>query len=199
MSDYSAEFLKEAARIAASFDPAAIDRVVKLLCEVRASRGRVFFLGTGGGASHASHAVNDLRKVAGIEAYAPTDNVAELTARINDEGWETSYVHWLRGSFLNEKDAVFVFSVGGGSLKHGVSINLVRCVELAKSLGAKVAGIVGRDGGYTAQVGDQVLLVPCQDPLMVTALTESFQSVLWHAIVSHPDLRRHEMKWESER
>jgi len=172
---------------------------VQLLCEVRKRAGRVFFLGVGGGASQAGHAVNDLRKIGGIESYSPSDNVAELTARINDDGWETAYANWLRGSHLNDKDAVFVFSVGGGSVEKQISVNLVSCLKLAKQAGARIAGIVGRDGGYTAQVGDEVIVIPTLSQEMVTAHTEAFQAVIWHGIVSHPDLRVNEMKWESER
>jgi len=185
--------------IAASIEPAAIDRIVQMLCTLRHGGGRVFFLGVGGGASHASHAVNDLRKIAGIESYSPSDNVAELTARINDNGWATAYSDWLRGSHLNEKDMVFVFSVGGGDAEKKISANIVACLHLAKEAGAQIAGIVGPAGGSTAALADAAILVPLHTPGMVTALTESFQGVIWHAIVSHPDLRANEMKWESTR
>ncbi len=198
-TEYSVRFLAEIEKIAAQIDPAAIDRVVRLLRQVRERRGRVFFLGVGGGASHAGHAVNDVRKICGIESYSPTDNLAELTARINDDGWETAYADWLRGSRLGKDDAVFVFSVGGGSLEKKISVNLVMCLKLAKEAGAKIAGIVGRDGGYTAQVGDEVIVIPTFSPEMLTAQAESFQAVVWHAIASHPELRLHEMKWESEK
>jgi len=198
-NDYPARYLAEAAKIAAGIDPDDLDRIVGLLREVREAGGRVFFLGVGGGASHASHAVNDLRKVAGIEAYCPSDNVAELTARINDDGWETAYANWLRVSRIDSKDAVFVFSVGGGDAERKISVNLVEALRLAKASGARIAGLVGRDGGFTAQVADAVLVVPSLSPEMLTAMTESFQSLLWHGIVSHPDLRRNEMKWESQR
>jgi D-sedoheptulose 7-phosphate isomerase len=196
---YSARYLAGVATIAAGIDPAGIDRIVQLLRDVRDSGGLLFFLGVGGGASHAGHAVNDLRKIAGIESYSPSDNVAELTARINDDGWETAYLNWLRVSRLSAKDAVFVFSVGGGNVGKNISVNLVGCLDLAKEVGAKIAGIVGPDGGHTARVGDEVLVVPISCPDMITAQTESLQSVLWHAIVSHPDLRVNEMKWESEK
>jgi D-sedoheptulose 7-phosphate isomerase len=183
--------------IADAIDPAAIDRIVSLLLGVRDGGGRVFFLGVGGGASQASHAVNDLRKIAGIESYSPADNVAELTARINDDGWASAYADWLRGSRLRAKDMIFVFSVGGGHAEKKISTNIVHSLELAKELGAKIAGIVGPAGGSTAALADAAILVPVKEPEMVTALTESFQSVIWHAIVSHPDLRVNEMKWES--
>lgn len=198
-SSYSAQYLAGVKDIASGIDPASIDRIVRLLCGVRDGRGRVFFLGVGGGASHASHAVNDLRKIAGIESYSPSDNVAELTARINDDGWATAYANWLRGSHLHEKDMVFVFSVGGGDTEKNISANIVDCLKLAKDVGAKIAGIVGPAGGSTAALADAAILVPLHAPEMVTALTESFQGVIWHAIVSHPDLRLNEMKWESTR
>ena len=198
MTGYSARYLAGAEKIAARIKPAAIDRIVQLLCDVRNRGGRVFFLGVGGGASQASHAVNDLRKIGGIESYSPSDNVAELTARINDDGWETAYANWLRGSRLNDKDAVFVFSVGGGSVEKQISVNLVNCLKLAKEAGTQIAGIVGRDGGYTAQLGEEVIVIPTISPEMVTAHTEAFQAVIWHGIVSHPNLRMNEMKWEAE-
>jgi D-sedoheptulose 7-phosphate isomerase len=197
MSEYSERYLAGVGAIAAAIDPTAIDRIVHLLCKVRDRNGRVFFLGVGGGASQASHAVNDLRKVAGIESYSPGDHAAELTARINDGGWETAYAEWLRGSRISSNDAVFVFSVGGGNLEKSLSVNLVNCLKLAKEAGALIAGVVGRDGGYTAQAGDEVLIVPAASPDMVTAHTEAFQSVVWHGIVSHPALRKNELKWES--
>jgi D-sedoheptulose 7-phosphate isomerase len=198
VTGYSARYLAGAEKIAARIKPAAIDRIVQLLCDVRNRGGRVFFLGVGGGASQASHAVNDLRKIGGIESYSPSDNVAELTARINDDGWETAYANWLRGSRLNDKDAVFVFSVGGGSVEKQISVNLVNCLKLAKEAGTRIAGIVGRDGGYTAQLGEEVIVIPTISPEMVTAHTEAFQAVIWHGIVSHPNLRMNEMKWEAE-
>jgi len=198
-SDYTANYLADVARISAAIDPAGIDRTVALLRQVRDQGGRVFFIGVGGGASYASHAVNDARKLAGIEAYTPSDNVAELTARINDDGWETAYANWLKASHLNANDAVFVFSVGGGDAERNISSNLVQCLQLAKQVGARIAGIVGRDGGYTAKVGDAVIIVPLLSPAMVTAHTESFQAVLWHCIVTHPGLILHGPKWESQK
>ena len=197
--DYSTEFLSTVAKIAAEIDPADIDRIVQTLSGVREAGGRVFFLGVGGGASHAGHAVNDLRKIAGIEAYSPSDNIAELTARINDHGWSRAYADWLRGSRLGGNDAIFIFSVGGGDAEKNISVNLVESVRLAREVGAKIVGIVGPNRGYTGSMADLAIVVPLHAPEMVTALTESFQSVLWHAIVSHPGLRVNEMKWESER
>lgn len=183
--------------LAGRLDPAAIDRMIALFWDTRERGGRVFFLGVGGGAGHAGHAVNDFRKIAGIECYAPTDNVSELTARINDDGWENCYASWLEGSHLSSRDAVFVFSVGGGNVERRISMNLVASLELARSVGAKILGVVGRDGGYTAQVADACLVIPTIAPGTVTPHTEEFQAVIWHLIVSHPLLRTHEMKWES--
>jgi D-sedoheptulose 7-phosphate isomerase len=196
-ADYTAAYLAEVGEIAARIDPAAVDRTIALLVEIRAQGGRVFFLGVGGGAGHAGHAVNDFRKIAGIECYAPTDNVSELTARINDDGWDSCYANWLRGSHLSQRDAIFVFSVGGGNAEHRVSMNLVAALDLARANGARILGIVGRDGGATALVADACLIVPTLNAETITPHTEEFQAVLWHLIVSHPLLRRHEMKWES--
>jgi D-sedoheptulose 7-phosphate isomerase len=196
---YSAKYLTAVKETVALIEPASIDRIVELLCALRDGGGRVFFLGVGGGASTASHAVNDLRKIAGVESYSPSDNIAELTARINDDGWATAYANWLRGSHLNEKDMVFVFSVGGGDAEKNISTNIVESLQLAKEVGAKIVGIVGPSGGSTAALADAAIRIPEHAPEMVTALTESFQVVIWHAIVSHPDLRRNETKWESTR
>jgi D-sedoheptulose 7-phosphate isomerase len=195
--DYAQRFLDEATLILKQLDQQAIETMVKRLVELRERLGRLFILGVGGGAGHASHAVNDFRKIAGIEAYAPTDNVSELTARVNDDGWETSFVNWLRGSRLKASDMVFVFSVGGGDLHRNISPNLVRALQYAKEVGATVCGIVGRDGGYTAQVADACVLIPVVNPETVTPHTESFQALVWHLLVSHPRLRAAEMKWES--
>jgi D-sedoheptulose 7-phosphate isomerase len=197
--DYTAAYLSEVSVLAAHLDATVIDRMIDLLLEVRAREGRVFFLGVGGGAGHAGHAVNDFRKIAGIECYAPTDNVSELTARINDDGWESCYANWLRGSHLSERDAVFVFSVGGGNATHHVSMNLIASLDLAKRVGSRILGVVGRDGGYTSQVADACLIVPTLSAETVTPHTEEFQAVVWHLIVSHPRLRANEMKWESAR
>jgi D-sedoheptulose 7-phosphate isomerase len=196
-TDYSATYLSEVQRIAARLDAAQIDHMVDMLLEVRACNGRVFFLGVGGGAGHAGHAVNDFRKIAGMECYAPTDNVSELTARINDDGWDTCYANWLRGSRLCAQDAVFVFSVGGGNSERHISMNLVASLRLALETRARILGVVGRDGGYTAQVADACIVIPTVSPETVTPHTEEFQAVIWHLLVSHPRLRAHEMKWES--
>lgn len=195
--DYTRAYLDEVGALAGQIDAATIDRMIALLVATRERGGRVFFLGVGGGAGHASHAVNDFRKIAGIECYTPTDNVSELTARINDDGWENCYASWLLGSHLSARDAVFIFSVGGGSAKYRISMNLVASLDLARSVGSKILGVVGRDGGYTAQVADACLVIPTLDPATITPHTEEFQAIVWHLIVSHPRLRAHEMKWES--
>jgi D-sedoheptulose 7-phosphate isomerase len=196
---FSQQFLAEAAEILSRLDNAAIERVVRLLAETRDGGGRLFILGVGGSAANASHAVNDFRKIAGIEAYAPTDNVSELTARTNDEGWHSVFESWLRVSRLEARDALLVFSVGGGNLEKGVSTNLVAALQFARAAGAKIAGVVGRDGGYTAQVADACVIVPVVNPLHVTPHTEAFQAVVWHLIVSHPEIKRAETRWESVR
>jgi len=196
VTEHTQKGLREVQHIAGLVDGSEIDRIVELLVDTRSKGGRVFFLGVGGGAGHAGHAVNDFRKIAGIECYAPTDNVSELTARINDDGWESSYANWLQGSRLRPEDALFVFSVGGGCPKNNISANIVESLRLAKRIGAKVTGIVGRDGGYTAQVADACVVIPTLSTDMVTAHVESFQAVIWHLIVSHPRLKRNEMKWE---
>ena len=196
-SDYTARYLREVGEIAAAIDQDAVDRIVEILWRARSDGARLFFLGVGGGAGNAGHAVNDFRKIARIESYAPTDNVAELTARINDDGWDTSYANWLDGSRLRAGDVVFVFSVGGGNLEKNISANIVAAVRLAKERGAKVVGVVGRDGGYTRQTADACVLVPSPSPDTVTPHTEAFQAVIWHLIVSHPRLKANEMKWES--
>jgi D-sedoheptulose 7-phosphate isomerase len=190
-------FLSDTAEIAATLNRAEIERVIAVLLETRSRGGRLFIVGSGGGAAHASHAVCDFRKLAGFEAYSPSDNVAELTARINDEGWETSYVEWLKGSHIGPSDLLFVFSVGGGDRELGISTNLVMCVEHAKEVGAAVCGVVGRDGGYTARVADACLVVPTVNESAVTAHTEAFQAVVWHLLVSHPDIQVGSMKWET--
>ena len=197
MNDYTARYLHEVARIAEAIRPVQIERMLGILDEVRGRGGRLFFLGVGGGAGHAGHAVNDFRKIAGIECYAPSDNVSELTARINDDGWDSCYANWLKGSRLSARDALFVFSVGGGSVEKNISMNLVNSLKLAQEVGARILGIVGRDGGYTAQVADEAILIPTLSNDTVTAHAESFQAVVWHLLVSHPTLRAREMKWES--
>ena len=195
--NYTSDYLAESHEILQRLDPNAIERLAELLLRVRERGGRIFFLGVGGGAAHASHAVNDFRKIAGFEAYAPTDNVAELTARINDDDWATSYSNWLRGSRLNHNDLVFVFSVGGGDAERNISINLVRALQYARQVGAAIGGIVGREGGYTAQVADACVLIPVVNKAHITPHTESFQAMVWHLLVSHPKLKAAEMKWES--
>ena len=197
ISEYTARYLREAAEIAARIDHAAIDRIVEILSATRDQGGRLFFVGVGGGAGHAGHAVNDFRKIAGIESYTPTDNVSELTARINDDGWESSFARWLEGSRLRAGDVVFVFSVGGGDLEKNISANIVQALQLARRVGARIVGVVGRDGGYTAKVADAVVIIPTISADTVTPHTEAFQAVVWHLVVSHPALKRHEMKWES--
>lgn len=197
--DYIGGYIEEASEILRRIDVQAIHRVVTRLVELRERGGRLFILGVGGGAGNASHAVNDFRKICGIEAYTPTDNVSELTARINDDGWETSFSEWLRGSRLSSADMVFVFSVGGGDLERNISANLVRALQYAKKVGAAICGVVGRDGGYTNEVADECVLIPVVNPATVTPHTESFQAVVWHLLVSHPQLKTSEMKWESTR
>lgn len=190
------KYLEQAAQIALAIDHEAVERIVKELVQLRARGGRLFLLGVGGSAANCSHAVSDFRKLAGIEAYSPCDNVAELTARTNDEGWATVFEAWLRTSRADEKDAVLVFSVGGGSVERQVSVNIVRALDEAKRRGLKIYGVVGRDGGYAKQVGDEVLVVPTVDPDYVTPHTEAFQAVIWHCLVSHPRLMVQENKWE---
>jgi D-sedoheptulose 7-phosphate isomerase len=194
---YIKEYLQEVHRIVDELDVNAIKKMIEELIELRKNGGRLFFLGVGGGAGNAAHAVNDFRKIAGIESYAPTDNVSELTARINDEGWDTVFVNWLKGSKLNNKDAVFVFSVGGGNAEKNISVNIVQALKYAKEVGAKILGIVGRDGGYTAKVADVCVIVPTINPKTVTPHTEAFQAVIWHLIISHPDIQINPTKWES--
>ena len=194
---YATKHLEEAGSIITKLDAEAIERMAAALADLRSRGGRLFFLGVGGGAGNCSHAVNDFRKIVGIEAYAPTDNVSELTARTNDEGWETTFVEWLRISRLSSRDALFVMSVGGGNLEKNISPNLVRALEYAKVVGANVFGIVGRDGGFTARVGDHVIIVPTVNTETVTPHAESFQVVIWHLLVSHPALKTNQTKWES--
>jgi D-sedoheptulose 7-phosphate isomerase len=191
------QYLQEVREIADQLHVEAIDRLVQQLVAVRARGGRVFFLGAGGSAANASHAVNDFRKITGIECYAPTDNVAELTARTNDEGWVTVFAAWLETSRLNDKDALFILSVGGGDMPRNISANLVLAIDLAKARGAAVLGIVGRDGGYTARAGTAVVIIPTVNSATITPHAESFQAVIWHLLVSHPDLKRAETKWEA--
>jgi D-sedoheptulose 7-phosphate isomerase len=195
--DFSDTFLTEAAEIVRRLDRRCLEQMVRLLAETRARGGRLFILGVGGSAANASHAVNDFRKIVGIESYAPTDNVAELTARTNDEGWADVFASWLRVSKLSSNDAVLVLSVGGGDLENHVSPNLVAALNFAKQVGASTLGIVGRDGGYTAKVADACVVIPTVNPERVTPHTEAFQAVVWHLLVSHPDLKQSQTKWES--
>jgi D-sedoheptulose 7-phosphate isomerase len=194
---YSEQHLHETAQIVSQLDPLLCEKAVELLAAVRERGGRLFILGVGGSAANASHAVNDFRKIAGLECYAPTDNVSELTARTNDEGWSTVFAEWLKGSRLNEKDALLILSVGGGNLEKNVSPNLVAALQLAKERGASVLGIVGRDGGYTAKVADVAIIIPTVNPNNVTPHSEAFQAVVWHLFVSHPKLKVAQTKWES--
>ncbi|MCC7518708.1 MAG: SIS domain-containing protein [Verrucomicrobiae bacterium] len=195
--NFSTIYLAEAQRIAAALDPAALERMVALLARVRARGGRLFLLGVGGSAANASHAVNDFRKICGFEAYAPTDNVSELTARANDEGWATIFSEWLKGSRLGRRDAILVFSVGGGDLARNISPNLVAAVQLARKVGAAVLGIVGRKEGYTARAADACVVIPTVSSERVTPHSEAFQAVVWHLLVSHPKLKKAATKWES--
>jgi D-sedoheptulose 7-phosphate isomerase len=194
---YTEEHLAEASRILSSIDPEPVEKIVTILASVRDNGGRLFFIGVGGSAANCSHAVNDFRKIAGFEAYTPVDNVSELTARTNDEGWDGVFAEWLKGSRLRATDAVFVMSVGGGSLQAGISGNVVRALEYAKHVGARVVGIVGRDGGYTARVADACAIVPTVNAQTVTPHTEAFQAVIWHLLVSHPALKARQTKWEA--
>lgn len=194
---YVQQHLKEAAQIISQIDADSVEQVVAVLAATRDRGGRLFFLGVGGSAGNCSHAVNDFRKLAGFEAYAPTDNVSELTARVNDEGWETVFQAWLEGSRLRPADTVFVLSVGGGSLEKNISVNLVRGIDYARQVGASVVGIVGRDGGHTAKMATACVIVPTVNPETVTPHTEAFQAVVWHLLVSHPTLKAAGTKWES--
>jgi len=191
-------YFREAAQILEQIDEAAVERVLAELVAVRERGGRLFVLGVGGSAGNASHAVNDFRKICGIEAYAPTDNVSELTARVNDDGWESTFAAWLAVSKLSARDLLLVFSVGGGNRERNVSPNLVRALEYGQRVGARLAGIVGRDGGYTAQVAHACVVIPTVNPAAVTPHAEAFQGVIWHFLVSHPSLKQQAMKWESE-
>jgi D-sedoheptulose 7-phosphate isomerase len=195
--DFVVSHLEQSRRILELIDVRAVTRLVRLIAETRAGGGRLFLLGVGGSAANCSHAVNDFRKLCGLESYAPTDNVSELTARINDEGWAGVFAAWLQASRLNQRDMVFIMSVGGGDLEKNVSPNLVEAIKLAKTVGAKVGGIVGRDGGYTARVADACVIIPPVAPEAVTPHTEAFQAVIWHLLVSHPLLKTMATKWES--
>lgn len=194
---FTKQYISETLTILGQLDAASVEAVAEGLAQLRERRGRLFILGVGGSAGHAGHAVNDFRKLCAIEAYAPTDNVSELTARVNDEGWDTSFAAWLEGSNLRKDDGILVFSVGGGSLEKNVSVNIVRSLQLAKKLGASVFGIVGRDGGYTKTVADACVVIPTASPDRITPHTEGLAAVVWHLLVSHPRLQRIATKWES--
>jgi len=194
---FTKQFLAEVQQVTAQLDEAAIEKCADELAAIRGRGGRLFILGVGGSAGNAGHAVNDFRKICGFEAYAPTDNVSELTARTNDEGWATVFSEWLKGSRINAKDGLLIFSFGGGNLEKNVSPNLVSAIQVAKSVGASVVGIVGRDGGYTAQQATACVIVPTVNPTHVTPHSEAFQAVIWHLFVSHPKLKVAQTKWES--
>lgn len=194
---YTQQHIKEAIEITQKLDAAAVEKMADILAGVKREGGRLFFLGVGGSAGNCSHAVNDFRKIVGIESYAPTDNVSELTARTNDEGWASIFVEWLKVSRLSPKDGIVVFSVGGGNLEKNISPNLVTALQYAKSVGAKITGVVGRDGGYTAKVADACVIIPTVNPETVTPHSEAFQAVVWHLLVSHPKLKANQTKWES--
>lgn len=195
---YAQQHIQEAILILQKIDINAIEKMADLILGVKQSQGRIFFLGVGGSAGNCSHAVNDFRKIVGIESYAPTDNVSELTARTNDEGWDSVFSEWLKISKLNANDLIFVFSVGGGNLEKNVSPNLVQALKYAQSVGATITGIVGRDGGFTAQVADTCVIIPTVNPDNITPHSEAFQAVIWHLLVSHPKLKVNQTKWESE-
>ncbi len=197
--NYSQQHLNESIEILKQIDSTQVERMADLLAVVKNDGGRIFFLGVGGSAGNCSHAVNDFRKIVGIESYAPTDNVCELTARTNDEGWASVFVEWLKVSKLLPQDAVFIFSVGGGNLQKNVSPNLVEALKYAKGVGSKITGVVGRDGGYTAEVADACLVIPTVNPNTVTPHSEAFQAVIWHLLVSHPKLKVNQTKWESSK
>jgi len=194
---YARQHLDEAAEILRKMDVGAIEKMADLLADIKREGGRIFFLGVGGSAGNCSHAVNDFRKIVGIESYAPTDNVSELTARTNDEGWATVFVEWLKISKLSARDAVFILSVGGGNLEKNISPNLVEALKYAKTVGARITGVVGRDGGYTARVADACVIIPTVNPETITPHSEAFQAVIWHLLVSHPKLKANQTKWES--
>lgn len=194
---FSEQFLNESIDIINKLDKNELEKAVGILKQTRENGGRLFIIGSGGGAGHASHAVCDFRKICGMETYSPSDNVSELTARVNDEGWDVSYVNWIKGSRFNSKDCILVFSVGGGNADKQISMNLVNVIKHAKELGAKVVGIVGKDGGYTKEAGDAVILIPTVSESRITPHTEGFQAIVWHLIVSHPELQINKTKWES--
>ena len=195
--EYITQYLQEVKTITDTLDKKEVESFIRFIKECKENKGRIFVMGVGGSAANASHAVNDFRKIAGIESYAPTDNVSELTARVNDDGWDSAFVNWLKGSRLNSNDCVFVFSVGGGNTQKNISNNLVQALKFAEEVGSKIIGIVGRDGGYTAKAADAAVIIPVVNPETITPHTEAFQAVVWHLMVSHPALKANEMKWES--
>lgn len=197
LKDYINIYLNEVSEITLKLDKAEIEKMISVILKVKKDQGRIFMLGVGGSAGNASHAVNDFRKIAGIECYAPTDNVSELTARVNDDGWDSSFVNWLKGSRLNNKDCIFIFSVGGGNLEKNVSVNIVNSLKYAKETGSYVIGIVGKDGGYTAKVADACVIIPTVNKDTITPHSEAFQATIWHLLVTHPAIKENEMKWES--
>ena len=196
--NYIKKYLEQTSKIASMLDQNAIANAVSILKKLQEDKGRLFILGVGGSAGNASHAVNDFRKICAIEAYTPTDNVSELTARVNDDGWDSVFKNWLRVSNLNSKDVILVFSVGGGNIEKNVSVNLVMALKLAKQVGAKIIGVISRDGGYTKEVADSCVLIPVLSPETVTPHAEEYQAIIWHLLVSHPELQVNEMKWESQ-
>ena len=195
--NYIDKYLSEVTEITSKIDRTQIEKMVEIILKVRKNNGRLFMLGVGGSAGNASHAVNDFRKIAGIESYAPTDNVSELTARVNDDGWDTSFVNWLKGSRLNSTDCLFIFSVGGGNAEKNISVNIINALKYGKEKKASIIGIVGKDGGYTAQAADACVIIPTVNPETVTPHSEAFQGTIWHLIVTHPAIKTFEMKWES--
>ena len=199
MKNFTQNYLKESQLIIDNLDKKKINKVIDLIYKVKKNLGRIFFLGVGGSAANCSHAVNDFRKIVGIEAYTPTDNVAELTARTNDEGWETVFIEWLKISKLKSKDLVFIFSVGGGNKEKNISKNLIEAIRYSKIVGSKIVGIVGRDGGFTAKKANECIIIPTINDKHITPHSESFQALIWHLIVSHPKLKKNNTKWESIR
>ena len=197
IKEYINIYLKEVLEITSKIDKAEIEKLINVILKVKKNEGRIFMLGVGGSAGNASHAVNDFRKIAGIECYTPTDNVSELTARVNDDGWDSSFVNWLKGSRLNTSDCIFIFSVGGGNLEKNVSVNIVNSLKYAKEIGSSIIGIVGKDGGYTAKVADACVIIPVVNPETITPHSEAFQATIWHLLVTHPAIKKNEMKWES--
>ena len=197
IKEYINIYLKEVLKITSKIDKAEIEKMINVILKVKKNEGRIFMLGVGGSAGNASHAVNDFRKIAGIECYTPTDNVSELTARVNDDGWDSSFVNWLKGSRLNSSDCIFIFSVGGGNLEKNVSVNIVNSLKYAKETGSSIIGIVGKDGGYTAKVADACVIIPVVNPETITPHSEAFQATIWHLLVTHPAIKENEMKWES--